>query len=116
MKILSLLLPNFPLSSEALRQPDIKDRPVIITRASGAQRLVLDYSPGLEGLQPDMPLQQALSRHSQAELISADIPYYRHIFTELLDAMENVSPLVEGTELGLIYIGIDGLQYHIPGR
>ena len=114
MRILSLLLPHFSLLSEALREPDVRHRPTIVTRSCGSQKLVLDYSPGLDGLQQDMPLQQALSRHGQAELLSADMPYYRSVFTELLDAMEGVSPLVEGSELGLVHISIEGLHYIYP--
>ncbi len=86
----------------------------IITHASGSQKLVLDYSPELDGLQRDMPIQQALARHGRAELLPADMPYYRTIFNRLLDVLEDVSPLVEGTELGCVYIGVDGLQLIYP--
>jgi DNA polymerase-4/protein ImuB len=68
----------------------------------------------MEGLQRDMSLQQALARHGEAELLSADMPYYRSIFAELLDALGDVSPLVEGTELGCVFICVDGLQLIYP--
>jgi DNA polymerase-4/protein ImuB len=84
--------------------------PVIITAAVGSQKLVMDYSPELQGLQREMPLQQALSLHSAAELIHADIPYYVSVFNKILDALDERSPLVEGADLGDIYIGLDGLQ------
>jgi DNA polymerase-4 len=61
-----------------------------------------------------MPLQQALARCGEAELLPADMPYYRSVFTELLDALECVSPLVEGAELGRVFIGVDGLQLIYP--
>ncbi len=57
-----------------------------------------------------MALQPALSLYSEVTLVQADIPYYRSIFNELMDRIEEVSPLVEGPELGCIYVGIDGLQ------
>jgi len=114
MKILCLLLPHFPLKCELLRKPDIKGRSVIITRTSASQKLVLDFSPGLDGLQADMPLQQALARHGEAELLSEDFPYYRSAFNGLLDTVESISPLVEGTEMGCVYIGADGLQLIYP--
>ncbi|MFC2059626.1 hypothetical protein ACFLTZ_00845 [Chloroflexota bacterium] len=110
MKILCLLLPHFPLMCEALRKPTIKEGAVIVTHSSGSQKLVLDYAQGLDGLRSDMPLQQALARHGDAELLSADMPYYRSVFVGLLDALEGVSPLVEGTELGCVFICVDGLQ------
>ena len=84
--------------------------PLIITAAEGSQKLVLDYSPELKNLQRDMPLQQALSLQAAAELIHADIPYYCSVFNGILDALEKRSPLVEGTDLGDIYIGLDGMQ------
>jgi len=61
-----------------------------------------------------MPIQQVLSRHGEAELISADMPYYRTMFNGLLDVLEGISPLVEGAELGCVYIGVDGLQLIYP--
>jgi DNA polymerase-4/protein ImuB len=75
---------------------------------------VLDYSPGLDGLQRDMPMQQALAQHGEVELLPADMPYYRITFNGLLDTLEGISPLVEGTELGCVYIGTDGLHLIYP--
>ena len=49
-----------------------------------------------------------------SELIPADIPHYRAVFSQILDALEQVSPLVEGADLGCIYIGVDGLQLIYP--
>jgi DNA polymerase-4 len=117
MKILYVLLPHFPWRCELRRHPDIDARPAVVVQSKGAassQKLVIDYSPGLEELPYGMPLQQALSRHDDVELIHADIPYYRSIFSQILDALEQVSPLVEGTDLGSIYIGVDGLQLIYP--
>lgn len=74
MKILCVLLPHFPLRYEIRRHPELAARPAIVTYTEGSQKLVLDYSPELEDLQRNMPLQQALARHGEAELIQADIP------------------------------------------
>ena len=114
MKILCLLLSHFSFSCEVLRNRAAKDRSVVITHGSGSQKLVLDNSPKLDGLQRDIPIQQALAQHGEAELLPADIPYYRTIFNGLLDALEGVSPLVEGAELDCAYIGVDGLQLIYP--
>ena len=114
MSFLCVLLPHFALRCETLRRPEIGDRPLVITRAVGSQKLVLDYSPGLEGLQCEMPLQQALSRCREVELVQADIPFYWSTFNELLDSLELKSPLVEGPALGCAYLGLDGLQLIYP--
>ena len=51
MKILCLLLAHFPLMCETLRNPSLAGRPVVVTYSTGSQKLVLDYSPELDGLQ-----------------------------------------------------------------
>jgi DNA polymerase-4/protein ImuB len=81
---------------------------------AGSPKLVFDFSPELDGLQPGMPLQQALARHGQAALLPADTPCYRTAFNEILDALENISPLVEEADLGGAYVGIDGLHLIYP--
>jgi DNA polymerase-4/protein ImuB len=114
MKILCILLPHFPLKCERIRHPGSPERPALVTYTVGSQKLVLDYSPELQGIQRDMPLQQALSAHGDIELLHADVPYYWSVFNGLLDALEKKSPLVEGNEPGDIYIGLDGLHLLYP--
>jgi DNA polymerase-4/protein ImuB len=99
---------------EVRRNPTIEGRPVIVTYTEGSQKLVTDFSPDLEGLRPDMSLQEALALHGEVEMLHADIPYYGAVFNEILDAMEQKSPLVEGAEPGCVYIGVDGLQLIYP--
>ena len=110
MRILFVLLPHFPLRCEILRHPELDGRPVAITLSEGSQKLVLDYSQELKGLQRDMPIQQAISMYGELGLIQGDVPHYWDVFNAILDALELKSPLVEGSELGDVYIGIDGLQ------
>jgi DNA polymerase IV len=114
MKILCALLPHFPLMCETGRNPPVKGRPAIVTYAEGSQKLVLDYSPDLTGLQSGMRLQTALARHGDVELVQADMPYYRSVWNGILDALELRSPLVEGADTGCAYIGLDGLQLIYP--
>ena len=117
MRILCVLLPHFPLMCEIWRRPDIRDVPAVVLQskdAAGSPKLVLDYSPGLDGLERDMPLQQALARHGGVELLHADMPRYRVIFNGILDALEERSPLVEGADLGWAYLGLDGMQLIYP--
>jgi DNA polymerase-4 len=114
MKILCVLLPHFPLMCEVGRNPSVKGRPAIVTRTEGSQKLVLDYSPDLTGLQSDMRLQEALARHGEVELLQADMPCYRSVWNGILDALELKSPLVEGAGPGCAYIGLDGLHLIYP--
>jgi DNA polymerase IV len=114
MKLLCVLLPHFPWQCEVGKRPDLSGHPVIVTVMAGSQKLILDYSPGLSGLQPEMPLQQALSIHGSAILIQADISYYWSLFSAILDKLELKSPEVEGFDLGQAYLGLDGMQLIYP--
>jgi DNA polymerase-4 len=110
MRVLCALMPNFFIGCETIRNPEVPRRSTIVTVTAGSQKLVLDYSPEFDDLRPDMSLQQALSRHGQAKLIHADVSYYRAVYNSLLDKLETVSPVVEGPEPGIAYIGVNGLQ------
>ena len=114
MKILCVLLAHFALNYELQRHAETRSRPAVITCTSGSQKLVMDYTSALEGLQPEMPLQEALAKYGDVELFEADIPAYWEAFDEILDALEQRSPLVEGSELGLAYLGVDGLHLIYP--
>jgi DNA polymerase-4/protein ImuB len=113
MKVLCVLLPHFLLRCELQRHPEI-NRAVVLTHTMGSQKLVLDASPELEGLQRDMPLQQAIARYGDAELIPADVPYYHSIFNDLLDQLGEKCPLVEGLEPGQVYLNVDGMHLIYP--
>jgi DNA polymerase-4/protein ImuB len=115
MKILCILLPHFPLVCEHLRQPAIKGRPALVFSSSSSRRTLFDFSPGLEGLTPGMPLERAIALHGGAETISADLPYYRDMFERVLDSLQQVSPLVEGGTEGTVYMGTNGLELLYPG-
>ncbi len=117
MRILCVILPHFPWRCEVRKNPDLAARPAVVVQnkdESGSQKIVVDTSPGLEDLGYGTPLQQALARHDSAAILPADIPNYRAAFKQILDAMEHVSPLVEGADLGSVYIGADGLQLIYP--
>ncbi len=114
MKLLCVLLPHFPWRCETRRMLLPLSKPAIVTYTQGSQKLVADFSPDMEDLLPDMPLQAALARHGDAELLYADIPYYWGTFNRILDELEQVSPMVEGPDPGTIYIGMDGMQLIYP--
>jgi DNA polymerase-4 len=112
MKLLCVILPHFPLSCEIQRHT-AKVRPTIVLQQkdeAGSQKIVLDFSPELERLHIGMALQPAISTYGEVDLVQADIPYYWSVFNQILDKLEEKSPIVEGAELGCAYIGLDGLQ------
>ncbi len=116
MNLLCILLPHFPLRCEILRRPELENTPLALVHGVGAQKVILDHAPELTGLGRDMPLTQALSRHGETALLPADIPHYWSVFNAILDALELRSPLVEGADLGEVYVGLDGLERLYPDR
>jgi len=114
VRVLCILLPDFPLKCEILRNPGIESSRVVIIHGVGSKKLVLDHSPELDRIQKDMTLQQALACHDRAGIVQADLPYYRSVFNGMLDNLEGISPLVEGADLGTAYLGADGLHLIYP--
>jgi DNA polymerase IV len=114
MRIMSVLLSHFPLKCEVLRNPSLQGFPALVTYAAGSQNLVLDCSGNLKDIQPGMTLQQSLALHGEVKLVYADLPYYHSVFNELLDNLALKSPLVEESDLGSAYLGLDGLQLIYP--
>ena len=110
MHIACVLVAHLPLSLELQRDPSLGSRPVIIFERRGSQRTVLDTSPGIQQVKQGMPLQEALARSKDAVLIEADVPTYQQAFDRILLRLGNWSPIVEATDLGCVYVGLDGLE------
>ncbi len=110
MKVLCLLLPHLPLECEIAGNPRISRDATVVVRESGSRRLLLDYSPELTGLRLDMDLQQAMALYDGIRIVPANISHYWRCYHRILDALETVSPVVEGIELGLAYVAMDGMQ------
>ncbi|MBI2857169.1 MAG: hypothetical protein HYX95_02510, partial [Chloroflexi bacterium] len=115
MRVLCVLLPHFPWRCELQRRPVLEGGPALVAYSVGYQKLVLDHSPELDALESGMPLQEALSRHGEVEVLSADMAYYWSVFNRVLDGLEGKCPLVEGADLGCAYLGIDGLGWVYSG-
>lgn len=110
MKIACVLATHLPIKAELARRPELLDRPVMIVREQGARRFVLDHSPQTRGVARGMPLQEARSVCQEAVLLEADQSHYQAAFEEMLQALEQRSPLVEAADLGCAYVGLDGLE------
>ena len=120
MKVACLLITHLAMKAELRRYPQLQGRPVIVTQTHGSHQVVLDSSPEARGVTSGMPLQEALSRCKPAALLEADQPYYQTVFDEIVEALEQRSPLVEKSpeksESGCIYVGLDGLEAMYGGE
>lgn len=129
-QIACIRVPNFCWQVEGDRNPALpEDRPVLITcsmldlsetdffvgqtfqdRTGLSERVVLDSSPCLGDVQRGMPVDVALSRHSDALLTQADTPLYLSVFEELVSRIEQLIPAVEVASPGFAYVDLNGLD------
>ena len=123
-------VPDFCWQVEKDRNPDFpEDRPVFVTcsmldlreadffagptpqeKAGLSERIVLDSSPDIGDVQRGTPVEIALSRHSDALLLQADIALYLSVFDELVSRFERLIPAVEVAGPGFAYIDLNGLD------
>ena len=104
-------MPLFPLRCEEWRHPALIGLPTALLAPTDTRRTWL-VSPVARrmGVQPGMTVSQAIGLCPALTLIEPDPVHYDEIFTQLLLALERVSPVVEPTELGRVFVGVDGLE------
>ena len=105
-----VLFSRFRARLELARRPELAERAVLIVDHSGSRPPVLDCLPAASGIEPGMTLEEALALQPEALVLEPDEPHYAREFELMLDALGEVSDRVEGAELGLAYVGLDGLE------
>ncbi len=113
MDIACFLAPHFPIQVELRQQPQLAGQPlVLITR----QRTVLDASPLAQGVQPGMPLEEAVGLCRGAVVVDADMEACRHAWSDVLDSLEERCIALEDTALGQACMDIRGLDKLYGGQ
>src|SRR4029077_7880611 len=104
-------IPLFPLRCEEARHEGLSAYPTALLAADTTRKL-WQVSPLTRhaGVKPGMTVSQAIGLCPTLRLIEPDPVYYDKHFTHLLSALSEVSPVVEPAELGLAYVGTDGLE------
>ena len=97
------------------RHPDLKSTPAIIVERAGGRSRVIDSTPSATGISSGMTLEEALSIHPEALVLEADESHYRKVFSYVLTSLQGISDRVEGSELGTVYIRVDGLEHLYGG-
>src|SRR2546423_8471827 len=112
-------IPLFPLRCEEARHEGLAAYPTALL-APGTTRKLWQVSPlgRHTGVKPGMTVSQAIGLCPTLRLLEPDPVHYDEQFTQLLSALTEVSPVVEPAELGLVYLGCDGLEgiYGSPGE
>ena len=112
-------IPLFPLRCEEARHEGLVGSPSALLAPDTTRRL-WQVSPLARhtGVKPGMTVSQAIGLCPTLRLLEPDPVHYDEQFTQLLSALTEVSPVVEPAELGLVYLGCDGLAgiYGSPGK
>src|SRR5207245_5113031 len=105
-------IPLFGLRCEAARRPELASQPGALLAPDASRRVVWQVSPLARqvGVRPGMTVSQAIGLCPALVLCEPDPVYYRGQFGQLLAALARVSPVVEPAELGMAYVGTDGLE------
>ena len=104
-------IPLFPLRCEEARREGLTTHPTALL-APDLSRKLWQVSPLARhaGVRPGMTVSQAIGLCPTLRLCEPDPVHYDERFAHLLAALNEVSPVVEHAELGLAYLGTDGLE------
>lgn len=104
-------IPLFPLRCEEARHEELAACPTALLAPETTRRL-WQVSPLARhaGVKPGMTVSQAIGLCATLRLCEPDPVHYDEQFARLLAALNEVSPVVEPGELGLAYVGVDGLE------
>src|SRR5712671_7498554 len=104
-------IPLFPLRCEEARQDGLATYPTALLAPDTTRKLWQVSSLARHaGVKAGMTVSQAIGLCSALRLIEPDPVHYDERFARLLAALNEVSPVVEAGELGLAYLGTDGLE------
>ncbi|HTI06663.1 MAG TPA: hypothetical protein VL549_15270 [Gemmatimonadales bacterium] len=104
-------IPLFALRCEEARQDGLAAYPSALLAPDTTKKL-WQVSPLARraGVKPGMTVSQAIGLCSTLRLVEPDPVHYDERYARLLSVLTEVSPVVEAAELGLAYVGIDGLK------
>ena len=103
-------LPHFRARLKLARHPELEDRLGVIVDRSARKSIVLDYLPAVPDEVAGMTLEHARALESNLVALESDEPHYWREFERVLQALEALSDRVESAELGVAYVGLDGLE------
>ena len=77
---------------------------------------MVDFTPSTPDALPGMTLEEALSIHPDALVLEAYESHYNKVFSQILTSLQGISDRVEGSDLGVAYIRLDGLEHLYGGE
>ena len=116
MRVACVLVTHLRARVELHRRPSLKAAPIVVVGRDRGRAVVLNALPESAGPVVGMPVEEALSRQAGTVVIEADEPAYRRTFRQMLEAMQGVSDRVEASDMGVAYVGLDGLSEMYGGE
>ena len=116
MKVACLLITHLRAKVEMQRNPHLQDSPAVIVERPDGRALVADSTPSATGVLPGMTLEEALSIQPDALVLESDNSHYRRVFSQVLRSLQGISDRVEGLDLDVAYIRLDGLEHLYGGE
>ena len=116
MKIACLLITHLRAKAEMQRHPNLVNTPAIIVERSEGKARVVDATRCTMGVSQGMTLKEALSISPEALVLDADESHYNKVFSQILQSLQGISDRVEGPDLGVAYIRLDGLEHLYGGE
>jgi nucleotidyltransferase/DNA polymerase involved in DNA repair len=103
-------IPLFPLRCEEARHDGLASHTTALLAPDTTRKLWQVSSLARHaGVKPGMTVSQAIGLCPTLRLIEPDPVHYDERFSSLLSSLGDVSPVVEPAELGLAFVGTDGL-------
>src|SRR5258705_13344384 len=104
-------IPLFSLRCEEARHEGLSAVPSALLAPDTTRKLWQVSSLARHaGVKPGMTFSQAIGLCPSLRLIEPDPVHYDASFARLLAALNEISPVIESGELGLAYVGTDGLE------
>ncbi len=117
-RIACLFVPLFPLAARLRSEPELRSEAVAVFQGNGsAARLVAASRRARKsGLRPGMSPAQARAVLPKLTARGRDPLCERAASQALLEIADGFSPRVEDAGEGTVYLDLDGLERHFPGR
>jgi DNA polymerase-4/protein ImuB len=112
-------IPLFPLRCEQARHEGLAAYPTALLAPDTTRKLwQVSALARHAGVKPGMTVSQAIGLCPTLRLIEPDPVHYDDCFARVLADLNEISPVIESGELGLAYVGTDGLEGIIgsPGQ
>jgi DNA polymerase-4 len=109
-KVIHLNVPNFPVAVERVIHPELRMRPVVVAPPGPVRSMVTAVSPEAwtSGIRPGMPVSKAVRYCRSLVVLPPNEMLYMRASRALIKLSEGVSPVLEPSGNGQIYLDVTG--------